>query len=84
MFLPIMACRLMLSLKKAASEPRGMWTLTNKPGNEGGILTNESLRFVAARPLGASGEIFDTLSPPNGEDVELGEVSQSPWSSGQL
>jgi hypothetical protein len=84
MFLPMMACRLMLSLKKAASEPKGLWTLTNRPENEGGIFTNATLQFVAGRPLDVSGEISDTLSPRGGEDVELEEVSQSPRSSGQL
>ncbi|KAF9783339.1 hypothetical protein BJ322DRAFT_1022033 [Thelephora terrestris] len=75
-FLPMMACRLMLSLKKAASEPRGMWTLTNEGTENGrGIFTDRSIRFGDA-----PGEISDTTTSPSGGDVELWAVTRSPRS----
>ena len=71
-FLPVMTCRLMLSLKKAASEPTATWSLSNAtvespPG--------ETIEF-AAPTYDVAREISGALSHPDGENIELRGVSR--------
>jgi hypothetical protein len=73
-FLPMMACRLMLSLKKAASEPTGLWSLSN-PSSRG--QSSGTIQFVA--PVF---DTSDTIVQPAGDDIELGDVPGSPRKSG--
>ena len=73
MFLPMMACRLMLSLKKAATEPRGLWSLSNDRERA----ANETIEFVPPT-FEMSCENSDTLAQPSEEDIELGVVPDSP------
>lgn len=75
MFLPIMTSRLMLSLKKVATEPTGMWSLSTMARERGTI-------HFASYGFGVSHEISETLPPPNEEGVELDSVSHLPRDSG--
>lgn len=70
-FVPVMASRLMLSLKKAAAKPTVPWSLTTMT-NSGKGKTPEigTIRF-ASWTLSGSQEISGTLSPSNEGDVEL-------------
>lgn len=74
MFLPMMTCRLMLSLKKAAYEPSGSQYLSEADGER---RTSETLEFA---PLGfdASRGVSDTIIQPNEGDLELEFVTESP------
>ena len=72
MFLPMMACRLMLSLKRAASEPTDVWTLSNS-GRVRPMDMNGTIQFVAPTL-----DISGTLAELNGEDLELGPISRPP------
>ena len=70
MFLPMMACRLMLSLRKAASEPSALWTLSHVSRGDRrisiGVNTESGLPVYGA-----------SLPKPNGEYVELGSMPQA-------
>jgi hypothetical protein len=68
MFVPLMASRLMLSLKKAAAEPRGAWSVaTMTTFGPGKPLGGGTLAF-ASQTLSESCE---SSAPPNEENMEL-------------
>lgn len=69
MFLPIMTCRLMLSLKKAACEPTGLWVLSSSAREQA---AGESLEFVSP----TVGMSPDALAQLSGGEVELGLVAR--------
>ena len=82
MLLPIMTSRLMLSLKKAATEPTGMWSLSTMGDFGRGMFSDqETIQFVS-HEFNVSHEISETLPPPNGEDIELDSVPQMPRDGG--
>jgi len=63
-----MASRLMLSLKKAATEPNGQWSLeTMNDPSSGGLAGDGGIRFASQVP-GESDEISEDPTPPNEED----------------
>ena len=67
----MMASRLMLSLKKAAVEPFGEWSLSTLTGREGTTTGLVTIQF-ASRPLNASREAPEpTAVPPNEGEMEL-------------
>lgn len=72
---PIMASRLMLSLKKASVEPSGPWHLSTISNFGSKSREGETLHF-ASRMLNAPHEIPETLDrlPSNEGDVELNPV----------
>jgi hypothetical protein len=74
MFLPVMTSRLMLSLKKAASEPTGLWSLSTM-GERGTI-------SFASPGIDASQGTSGGLCSPDGEDIELDFVLQLPQDRG--
>lgn len=70
MLLPIIASRLMLSVKRAAVEPTGLWSLSTMGGSgRGGPAEDGTLRF-ASRIFGVSPEAVST-SPSSEGDIEL-------------
>ncbi|KAF9783518.1 hypothetical protein BJ322DRAFT_1110412 [Thelephora terrestris] len=69
-FVPIMASRLMLSLKKAANEPHGPWSVETMTDSGRATRRMETIRF-ASRAFDESHRTSETLSSPNGEDIEL-------------
>jgi len=75
MFLPIMTSRLMLSLKKVATEPMGMWSLSTMGPGRGTI-------HFASDVFDGSQGISETLPPQNEEDVELDSVPRLSRDSG--
>lgn len=76
-----MASRLMLSLKKAAIEPTGPWSLTTMTNLSTGGAPEDSVSF-ASPGLGGSHEISETSAPRNEEDIELELMSRSPRNRG--
>lgn len=75
-FVPVMASRLMLSLKKAAVEPAGQWSLqTMTDHGRRATMHAETVRF-ASRAFGVSQEIS------NGGDIELEPLPRSSRSHG--
>ena len=82
MFLPAMTSRLMLSLKKAATEPTGMWSLSTMGDFRRGRFPGQETIQFASYGFNASYEIQETLPPPNGEDIELDFMPQSPRDRG--
>ena len=67
-FVPVMASRLMLSLKKAAIEPAGQWSLETM--SNCGRAGTQTIHF-ASRAFDMSHEIS------NGEDVELESIPRN-------
>lgn len=68
--IPVMASRLMISLKKAGSKhtgPRSLPTIDLDPTNS---TSNESMRF-APQVFGELHGVSETSPTPNQEDVEL-------------
>lgn len=76
MLIPLMASRLMLSLKKAAAEPARVITLS-KTSNPGSSVTNRTMRFSSRVPGGLP-EVPGVPVPPAffEEGVELGSISR--------
>lgn len=66
--LPVMACRLILSLKKSACEPTGARYLSNDSRERSAA---GALEFVPPTFI-TSCEVPDTLTQPSEDDVELG------------
>ena len=68
----MMASRLLLSLKRAAAEPFGQWslsTMTNR--NRGATAELVTIQF-ASRPLNVSREASETTTvPPDEGEIEL-------------
>ena len=65
-FVPTMASRLMLSLKKAAVEPYAPWSLSTMTNYSSGGTTPELVTIHFAPQ-----EIPEPLVPPNEGDIEL-------------
>ena len=77
-----MASRLMLSLKKASTEP-DIWTLsTMGEFRMGRSPTQATTIHFASHGSDTSGEISETLPSQNEEDVELDYVPQLPRDRG--
>ena len=70
-----MTSHLMLLLKKVATEPTGMWTLSTMAPERGAI-------HFASYGFGVSHETSEILPPPKEEGVELDSVPQLPHDSG--
>ncbi|KAF9787197.1 hypothetical protein BJ322DRAFT_707057 [Thelephora terrestris] len=81
MLVPLMASRLMLSLKKAAVEPARMGTasITDNPGRLS-VMTR-SIQFSSRVPRGFPEVPGAPVSPRlhEGDVLELGSVSRTPW-----
>ncbi|KAF9643257.1 hypothetical protein BDM02DRAFT_1545403 [Thelephora ganbajun] len=77
--LPIMASRLMLSLKKVATEPKGSWSLSTMTNP--GWRVSSDLRFVS-QTFGMPHETPETPASPNEEDVELESMARLPRNRG--
>lgn len=78
MFVPIMASRLMLSLKKASIEPTGLWSLeTMSSLSAGGSQRVRALHFASR--ISTSHQTSETLdrSVSEEEDIELNSVFQA-------
>ena len=80
MFLPIMASRLMLSLKKVATEQMGLWSLSTMGDLRRGRPDRGTIQF--ASPFGESYETSETLPPSNEEEIELDSVPKLPRDRG--
>ena len=78
MFIPIMASRLMLSLKKASVAPAGQWSLDTMSSLSGREPRRGETIHFASRAL-ESNQILETLdlSTLGGRDIEL-ESSRLP------
>jgi len=73
-----MASRLMLSLKKAATEPMGLWSLaTIQETDRGAGLQNRTLRFASHVP-GESHQVLEVTGLPDDGAVELEPMSKEP------
>ncbi|KAF9643583.1 hypothetical protein BDM02DRAFT_3123236 [Thelephora ganbajun] len=82
MFLPIMASRLMLSLKKAATEPNELWSFSTMANFDTERSPEDgTIRFVS-RTFDVPFEISDTTTSPNGEDIELESIPRLPRNRG--
>jgi len=80
-FIPVMASRLMLSLKKAAVEQTGLWSLPTLYGTSGGArLEDGTLRF-ASRVPGELYGILEITSPPDDGVIELDFPPKGPRGS---
>lgn len=76
-FIPLMASRLMLSLKKAAANQKRVWSLeTMSNPSLGRTIDDGTTRFVSRVP-GGSHEIPLRPMVPDVEDTELGATSRS-------
>ena len=81
MFLPMMACRLMLSLKKGAYEPTGLWSLSD-PGRV--RPSAGTIQFVSPE-FDTSHEVSDTLPrQTGGGSLELGPVPRPSQDRGSV
>lgn len=78
MFLPMMASRLMLSLRKAASEPTGLWSLS-KTTRGGWRSTGGDVEFIGHH---TPCETSDSRPSPSEADVELGSLPRLARKSG--
>lgn len=78
-FLPMMACRLMLSLRKAASETTELWSLSNTSQGGRRRSTGGNIEFVG---FDTSCETSDSRPSPSEADVELGSLPRLPQDSG--
>ena len=82
MLLPMMASRLMLSVRKAAAENTGVWSLSNMSQFSRGIPTEGGLEFASYRS-GVSRKISGNGLPlRGGGDVELGTLPLETMSTG--
>jgi len=79
-FVPMMASRLMLSLKKAAIEPNVPWSLKTM-SDSGRRTTLETIHF-ASWALDGSHEISGIPTLPSGRDIELESISRLPRDRG--
>jgi len=69
---PIMASRMMLSLKKAAVDPNGMWSLSTMSDHD--QAGDGTVHFASRVPSGL-GQTSGSSMLPNEEGVELGPVT---------
>ena len=68
---PVMASRLMLSLKKASIEPKGVWSLETMANATSRELAGDGTICFATRVSGRSHEILQTSATTDGEGVAL-------------
>ncbi|KAF9644339.1 hypothetical protein BDM02DRAFT_3122078, partial [Thelephora ganbajun] len=74
MFVPVMASRLMLSLKKAGVQPKAMWSIATMTDPSWGRSTEGgTIRFVSQVPEGLR-EISSTSAAQNEGGIELGTI----------
>jgi len=78
-FVPAMASRLMLSLKKATVQPNKPWSLDTMTTVNQGTSTDGRTGYSAQRVRGGLDETSPTPAVPNEEDIELGAVLRLPW-----
>ena len=78
-FVPVMASRLMLSLKKATVQPSKPWSLDTMTTVSQGTSTDDGRTgYSAQRVRGGLDETSPTPAVPNEEDIELGAVPRLP------
>jgi hypothetical protein len=77
MFIPIMASRLMLSLKKAAAEPTGAWSVTTMSNFSLGRPPGDGTLYFASPTLDT-----EISAPPDEEGMELDSVPELPRNRG--
>jgi len=81
-FIPVMASRLMLSLKKAIAEPEKQWSLGTLTGRRAGTSARDgTIRFAPlsrSEPQGVS----QTCAVPKEGDIELDAVLRMPLDRG--
>lgn len=77
MLLPIMASRLMLSVKRATAEPAGLWSLSTmaESGREKPS-ESDTVQFVP-QMFGVSCESPEDPTPPNEAEIELDPLPQT-------
>jgi len=76
-----MATRLMLSLKKAAAEPMGPWSLATIQGTGGGAGPQDgTIRFASHVPS-ESHQVLEVTGLPDDGAVELESMSKEPRGS---
>lgn len=68
MLLPIIASRLMLSVKRAAVEPTGLWSLSTMAGSRRGEPAEDGTLQFASQIFGAPPE---AVTSPSEGDIEL-------------
>ncbi|KAF9642340.1 hypothetical protein BDM02DRAFT_3124642 [Thelephora ganbajun] len=74
MLVPVMASRLMLSLKKAGVQPKAMWSIPTMTDPSGGRSTEDgTIRFASQVPGGLR-EISLTPAAQNEEGIELDAI----------
>ena len=78
MFIPLMASRLMLSLKKAAVQLNKPWSLETMTNISQGRPTEGRTSYSAQWVHGGSREISRTPAVLNDEDIEFNAVSRLP------
>ncbi|KAF9652176.1 hypothetical protein BDM02DRAFT_3109597, partial [Thelephora ganbajun] len=79
---PVMASRIMLSLKKAAVEPRGTWSLTTMGDSGRGMPPEDETLHFASRVPGRSGQVLETPTLPNEVYIELESAPRRPQNRG--
>ena len=72
LLVPMMASRLMLSLKKASVEPVGMWSLEVMSSSRAGRVAGDGTVRFASRVSGRSCETSSYSVTLDEEDIELG------------
>ena len=73
-----MASRLMLSLKKAATEPTELWSLSTMGDLRRGKFPEQGSIQFTSYGFNASHGVSETLPPPNHEGVELDSMPRLP------
>jgi len=70
----------MLSLKKAALEPTGLWSLTTMQGVSGGVRPEGRVTRFASRVPGEPHRVFETTACTQPDDgvIELGNMQKGP------
>lgn len=79
MLVPLMASRLMLSLKKVAAEPTGAWPVATMTTLSVERPPTDATPDFTSQKLGGSCEIS---APPNEEDIELASGPGLFWNHG--
>ena len=73
---PIMASRLMLSLKKATTGPDMSWSLRTM-SETGGAAAFGTIHFASCT-IGGPHEVSEAPTPPNAGDIELESIPRVP------
>ena len=80
--IPIMVSRLMLSLKKAAAEPTGLWSIATMESTNRGMRPEDGTLHFASKAPGGPHQISEITSLPDGGAIELGSMSKASRGSG--